>query len=219
MKLSSALMMSAALNVPTIPGTPFAGGYYVGRLAPGDGNKYALIVAPKDPGEWQYNLNYKIENTSVSGAGSPWDGAANTQALIALGATVSAIADFVLVIRNNGGINGYNDWFVPARYQLEMIYRNLKTSTTANRSDGPGITSNSYADPNTPAYTATNPPQTSAAAFKAGGAEAFQNNNYWSSTEYPSANAWCTDMDSGYFTNYNKTFGFACRLVRMIRIS
>lgn len=219
MRLASALMLAGGVNVPTIPGTPFGGGFYVGRMAPGDGNKYALIVAPKDPGEWQYNLNYRNSNASTSGAGSPWDGAANTEALIALGATISAIADFALVIRNNGGINGYNDWFVPARYQQEMIYRNLKFSTSANRTDGPGITSNMYADPSTPAYTASNPAQTVADAFKLGGSEAFSNNNYWSSTEYPTTNAWCTDMDSGYFTNYNKTLGFRCRLVRMIKLN
>lgn len=218
MRLATALM-GGGVNVPTIPGTPFAGGYYVGRLAPGDGNKYALIVAPKAQGEFQYNLQYRSTNAGLTAASSPWDGAANSAALIALGANASAIADFMQQVNNGGGINGYADWFIPARYQLEMIYRNLKRSNTTNRTDGPGATSNIYADPNTPVYTASAPVQTDVTAFIAGGSEAYENNNYWSSTEFPSTDAWVTDMDSGYFTHYVKNSGYRCRLVRMIKLN
>jgi len=208
----------ARAPIPTVPGTPYGGGYYVGRMIGGDGVKYAVILAPKSSGEWPYALNYRNSAVSTPAAGSAWDGVANTAALIALGAGVSAIADFVLQVNNNGGINGYTDWFIPARYQLEMCYRNLKPFTSANSTDSPGATNNTYADPNTPAYTASVPAQTTVTAFQGGGAEAFFNDNYWSSTEYPTANAWCQDMNSGRMPNNSKTLGFRCRLIRLIKI-
>jgi hypothetical protein len=210
--------MGGGLNVPTIPGTPFAGGFYVGRMAPGDGNKYALIVAPKAQGEFNGALSYRSSNLSTSGAGSAWDGASNSAALAALGAGVSPIADFMQQVNNGGGIGGYTDWFIGARYQNEMIYRNLKTGPDANNTGGPGTTSNAHADPNTPAYTASSPVQTDVAAFMPGGAEAYLNNNYWSSSEFPTTEAWVQDMYTGYFTHYSKTLGQRVRLVRMIKI-
>ena len=217
MRLATAALMSRA-PIPTIPGTPYGGGYYVGRMIGGDGVKYAVILAPKNIGEWPNSLNYRTSAASTPAAGSAWDGASNTAALIALGATVSAIADFVLSVNNNGGINGYTDWFIPARYQLEMCYRNLKPFTSANSTDSPGLTSNSYADPSTPEYTATVPAQTTVAAFQGGGSEAFLNTGYWSSTEYPTAEAWYQDMNSGRMPHVNKTLGFRCRLIRLIKV-
>lgn len=217
MRLAWALMGDGA-NVPTIPGTPFGGGFYVGRMAPGDGNKYALIVAPKGQGEFSGSLSWKNANTASSAANNVWDGAANSAVLVAAGAGVHPIADYMLQVNNGGGISGYTDWFIPARYQQEMIYRNLKAAPDANRTDGLGITSNAYADPTTPAYTASNPAQTDVAAFMVGGAEAYLNNNYWSSTDFPSTEAWVQDMYTGYFTHYSKTLGQRVRLVRMIKI-
>lgn len=217
MRLGIAALMSRA-PIPTIPGTPYGGGYYVGRMIGGDGVKYAVILAPKSGGESAYLLNYRPTQVATPNAGSAWDGLGNTAALIALGPNVSAIADYTLAVNNNGGINGYTDWFVPARYQLEMCYRNLKPFTAANSTDSPGATNNTYADPNTPAYTATVPAQTTVAAFQGGGSEAFLNDNYWSSTEYSAANAWSQDLNSGRMPNNSKTLGFRCRLIRLIKI-
>ena len=66
------------IAVPTIAGTPYGGGFYAGRILVGD-HLFALIVAPKDGGEhddtiWNKSLK------AVSGAGSYFDGLANTRA-------------------------------------------------------------------------------------------------------------------------------------------
>ncbi|WP_346829444.1 hypothetical protein ABDX87_20035 [Pseudomonas abietaniphila] len=217
MRLGRAALMSRG-SLPSIAGTPFGGGYYVGRLIGDDGVKYALIVAPKATGEWPNRLSYKLSSTSSAAAGSAWDGAANSAALVAAGVDVHPIADFMMQVNNGGGINGYTDWFIPARYQLEMVYRNLKTSTAANATNSLGITSNRFADPNTPEYTATNPAQTSAVQFQTGGSEAFVNDGYWSSTEYPTTEGWYQDMNAGYMSHLSKTSGLRCRLVRAIKI-
>lgn len=217
MRLGKAALMSRGA-LPTVPGTPYGGGYYVGRLIGDDGVKYALIVAPKSTGEWPNKLSYKTTSTSSAAANSAWDGAANSAVLLAAGVDIHPLADFMMQVNSGGGINGYTDWFIPARYQLEMIYRNLKTSTAANGTDSPGLTSNRFADPNTPEYTATNPSQTSAVPFQTGGAEAFLNDGYWSSTEYPTTEGWYQDMNSGRMPHVSKTLGLRCRLVRTIKI-
>jgi hypothetical protein len=71
----------------------------------------------------------------------------------------------------NLSIGGYSDWYLPARYELDIAYENLKPTTASNNTSW-GI--NPYSVPErTVNRTAGAPAQTSVAAFQSGGAEAF----------------------------------------------
>ena len=79
MRLSTALL-GASQQIPTVPGTPYAGGFYVGRRLV-DAQEYALIVAPKASG--QTTLAWKATNTTTLNTASAWDGFSNTAAMVA----------------------------------------------------------------------------------------------------------------------------------------
>jgi hypothetical protein len=171
--------------------------------------KFRVIVAPKSSGE-NTSKQYKNANTAApSATGTLTEGLKATLAMVADGnSTVYPAAHYC----NNLSIGGYSDWYLPARDELELIWRNLKpvtdnNYTVADRPDSPtpnytnlgsigtGGTSqglNYNSDPQGVAYTAGSPAQTSVAAFQSGGAEAmdFGSNRYWSSTEYANLTAW-----------------------------
>jgi hypothetical protein len=112
----------AATAAPTVPGTPYAGGFYAGRLRI-DGVLHALVVAPKAGGELRGA--WHPEYTDVPGACSASDGLANTRAMAAAG---SPIAQQALACR----VGGFDDWHIPARDALEIMYRHLKPTAEAN---------------------------------------------------------------------------------------
>ena len=184
-------------------GLELEGGYYVGKIQRADG-VYALIVAPKALG--QSKLAWKNANTTSGACKSLNNGAINTAHMVASGsATVYPAAHYC----NNLIINGYSDWYLPARDELEIAYRNFKPITysqsTKTRSkssyvytdinDGASnnVGMNSHSIPASGAYTTSNPAQTSLALFKQGGAESFYIDDwseYCASTEYSSTYAW-----------------------------
>lgn len=191
-------MKSSVTEIPTIIGTALAGGFYVGRIRIGD-EVHALIAAPKAEGQLidVWNSTYK----RVDGALSFNDGLANTIAMADAG---SKLAKKVRDLR----IGGFDDWYIPSLDELEIAYRNLKPTTEENycymRS---GINLNAVT-PTAP-YTKEFPLQTQAELFKVGGAEAFDPDWYWTSTQYASdsACAWCQDFsngDQGYDDKLNK---------------
>jgi hypothetical protein len=181
-------MKSSIAEIPTIIGTALAGGFYVGRIRRGDEVR-ALIAAPKAEGQLidVWNSTYK----RVDGALSFNDGLANTIAMADAG---SKPAKKVRDLR----IGGFDDWYIPSLDELEIAYRNLKPTTEENycymRS---GINLNAVT-PTAP-YTPEFPLQTQAELFQAGGAEAFDQSWYWTSTQYASASdyAWCQDFSYG----------------------
>lgn len=195
---------------PTVAGTAFGGGFYGGRLKIGT-DSYALIVAPKASGE-SASLQLKTTQTTTAGTASTWDGGANTAAMIAAGATTHPAANFC------GGltIGGYTDWVLPAKDQLEVIYRRLKPSTTSNIA---GQGTNSSSDPVGAAHTTGDPTQTASAAFKTGGAEAFTPAFYWNSTQQAASANFFTSFSNGYQSSGElKDVVHLVRAVRMIKI-
>ncbi|WP_343077455.1 phage tail protein [Pseudomonas sp.] len=172
--------VTAAQFVPTVPGTAFAGGYYVGRFRDA-GQLYALIVAPKATGEttttfWTGSGGYSEATTALSVS----DGLGNTNKMIGnVNLTGPRWA-------RNLRIGGYDDWYMPAQDELEICYRYLKPTTSANQTlsasyaKDPG--KNNSAVPATTGYTTAAPAQTTNTAFKTGGAEAFDAKAYWCST-------------------------------------
>lgn len=216
-------MVTAQQFVPTVPGTAFAGGYYVGRFKVGT-QAYALIVAPKATGArssqpiWSGSGGFAEANTATSTS----DGLANTNKMAVNPQMPGPI--FCRGLR----IGGYDDWYLPARDELELCYRYLKPTTTANAvknvsySETPGV--NPSADPVTGAYTAAAPQQTTNTAFRSGGAEAFENKAYWCSGPAPLSSyiGWVIYFDNGQpdgqnYQLYNSTP--AMRAVRRVPIA
>lgn len=177
-----------SLHIPAI-GAAFEGGYLAGYLNV-DGKPHALIVAPKFDGEHDDNV-WNGSYDKVAGAQSYCDGLANTEAMAAAG---SALAQWARDLR----IGGFDDWYLPSQDELEICYRALKPTGEGNAIYGRSGC-NASALPLTHPYTAELPAQTPADAFKEGGAEAFDDVWYWSSTQPAGLAdyAWCQHFGYG----------------------
>ena len=191
----------------TPPGTPFGGGFYAGRIVI-DGRHNAVVVAPKAQGENE-GLPWKVDWHSVTpGAQSLCDGYANSEAMNDDG---HPAARWARRLR----ISGFDDWYLPSRDELEILYRAFKPGTMdnftcANRAQAWGVKPDEYngideqgngcnraSDPVGQAYTQTDPPQTTALLFQAGGGEAFADSWYWSSSEFSSDFSWLQYFGDG----------------------
>jgi hypothetical protein len=206
---SAGAAAAGGIVLPEI-GAAFEGGYYAGLIShTADGvATHALIVAPAATGAtgtgYTLTTNKQLQSlASTTGATSPYDGAANT-ALI----TSSPAADFCTGL----SIGGYSDWYLPARYELDIAYYNLKPTTGSNTTSW-GV--NDYSVPKrTVDYTAGDPAQTSVTAFQSGNSEAFVADNHWSSTESSSTLAWVLFFGNG---DQIGTFKTNLRRVRAFR--
>jgi hypothetical protein len=197
-----------------------------------------VIVAPKSSGE-NSSKAYKNAGTAAPSATQTLtEGLKATLAMVADGnSTVYPAAHYC----NDLSIGGYSDWYLPARDELELTYRNLRSFTgnnytTADRPTGAtpdyknlgslGDTSashgvNNNSDPQGVAYTTGSPAQTSVAAFQSGGAEAMGSTVlYRSSTEYNTTDSWFvyyTEIgvsDAGAQRASTKTNAYYVRAVR-----
>jgi len=170
------------IEVPVI-GLPFAGGFFAGELAL-DGERYALVVAPKAKGE-KLKLEYKKKSLGTSdGTDNDDDGLSNSERI---NNANHPAAQFCRSLK----IGGFDDWYLPSRDELMRIWMGLGP----NRKNTPVL-------------------------FKAGGAEAFEDCWYWSSTEYASFSdgAWVIFFSGGGQTNGNKFYKFGVRAVRRLKI-
>ncbi|MGV7210470.1 DUF1566 domain-containing protein [Oxalobacteraceae bacterium A2-2] len=202
----AAVAPAAPTVTPPEIGTAFEGGFFAGRIQI-DGQPYALIVAPRASEQrapWNSSL------TRVDGALDLADGLANTRAMAAAG---SDIAAGILA----STINGFSDWYIPARDELEVLYRNLKPTDEENW-EGDGVNANSI--PPGAEYTDDSPAQTTVEAFRDGGAEAFSESWYWSSTQHEASpgRAWDQDFDFGHQNYGRKSYAGRVRAVRRLPI-
>ena len=165
-----------SLVLPQI-GSALNGGFYAGLISHTANGvaTHALIVAPSATGFGFYTM--KTSNTATAGSDNLFDGAVNTAVMVSAGITDHPAVNFCVGL----SINGYSDWYLPARYELDIAYQNLKP-TTASNDISSGI--NPYSVPARPANrTVGEPAQTSLTAFQSGGAQAFFTNLHWSSTQ------------------------------------
>jgi len=191
----------------------YEGGYFAGYISYTANGvpTHALIVAPAASG---YNggapLQWKTTNTSSPGTSSVYDGAANTANMADAN---HPAANYCAGL----SIGGYSDWYLPARYELEIAYYNLKPTTITNSTS---FGSNTYAVPLRESnYTAGDPAQTSVAAFQTGGAEAFESGFHRSSTESSSTEAWILSFNSGFESgSIKKTVSYEVRAFRKIAL-
>ena len=207
-------------------GDAYGGGYYVGDIVQG-GVTYRVIVAPKASGEsskrWKTTNDAGPTATQTLNNGPAASSSMNSSAYPA--------AQFCEGL----SIGGYTDWYLPARDELELCYRNLKPTTTANfvsardkssytypegndvSGDTQGINRNS--SPTGAAYTSSVPAQTSVTAFQTGNTEAFSTGNYRSSSEYSSEVAWTQAFSDGYQSSSDGKIGsYPVRAVRRVAI-
>ena len=171
--------------------------------------RFRIIVAPKASGE-HVGIALKNANTALPTACQTLtEGLAATQAMRdADTSTVYPAAHWA----RNLNIGGRTDWYIPARDELELCWRNLKPTTTANyvaanrtaaasfnyaNNGSYGDTAathgtNNNSSPTGAAYTASVPGQTAATAFRTGGAEAYEFGSayYWSSSDCNASDAW-----------------------------
>ncbi|WP_425641400.1 phage tail protein [Marinomonas gallaica] len=197
--------------VPTVPGTPFGGGYYVGIMDPPDGPRYALIVAPKSV---EVTLQYKNSDSFSAGTGSLWDGQLNTSNI---DDAVHPVAQYVSSL----SIGGYHDWYVPARDEFEVLYRKFKLSTDANKTGarplGGYFGENLNSVPVGDAYSGVDPVQTSVSDFIVNGSESLESTFYWTSSQYDSNGyMWVQYAINGDQTSRSKVSGLRVRPVRRI---
>lgn len=171
-------------------------------------SRFRSIVAPKAQGE-SAQMMLKLENTAMPPETQTLtEGWKATNAMVAAGSAEEyPAAHWARSLM----INGYSDFYIPARDELELQWRNLKPEDIDNydpdglrglsginyQKDGAygdvvrgrGLNLNSYPQGST--YTLTDPGQTAAVAFQTGGAEANAwDTTFWSSSEYSAAGAW-----------------------------
>ena len=200
--------MNAPIQIAaTTFGIAMEGGFYAGRIRQADG-EYALIVAPKADGEHADGPWGKMKK--LAAAMSFFDGRANT---IAMAEGGSKLAKWALEL----SIGGFTDWYIPARDELELCYRNLKPGTADNYcwlGDNPSSVPVGYS------YFPDAPAQTEVTAFRVNGAEAFNEVWYWSSTQSAgySGSAWVQGFGYGRQSNTRKGGESRARAVRRVKI-
>ena len=205
--------------IPAVIGEPFGGGYFAGYIShTADGNPtHALIVAPRADGATgtnytlPTNLQWKTTDTTTADTGSSFDGAANTAAMVTAGIADHPAANFCVGL----SIGGFTDWYLPARYELDIAYFNLKPSTDANSTSWG---TNIYAVPQRNInWTTTYPAQTALTAFNTT-AEAFVAVNHWSSSENDATVGWRVNFNVGNQVSVSKTGSSRVRAFRRIAL-
>lgn len=219
------------INVTTISGTGTFSDWSI--MA-----RYRIIVAPKSGGEHS-GIAIKNSQTDLPVAcQSLTEGFTATQAMKDTDtSTVYPAAHWV----RNLTVGGKSDWYIPARDELELCWRNLKPVTTNNYSsndrptgatrdykrDGSyGDTSashgnNNNASPVSVGFTSTVPAETTSTVFKSGRTEAFEFGSafYWCTTEYATLLSWGQHYNSTYPGNQAALAKTLLHRVRAVRRS
>ena len=206
--------------VPPLPaiGAAYEGGFFAGQISTaGNGiADYNLVVSPLSTGE-SY-LAWKAVATATPGADSTVNGAQNTADMVADGNSIVYPAAWFC---KNLTIGGYTDWYLPAKFELEICYYNLKPSTAGNTTS---TGANTYAVPSrsgnyTGGSPASNPAQTTSTAFRSTGTEYFNSSaNYVGSNEVSTTNAYMKFFNNGADDSDNKTFPFNLRAIRKVAV-
>lgn len=194
--------------------------------------RFRIVVAPKATGE---NLSVIIKSTNTAlptACQTLSEGWVSTEAMRTSGnSSIYPAAHWA----RNLSINGYTDWYIPARDELALCWRNLKPITNNNyvgndrpvsaynyaklgaindTSVGQGYIANSA--PSYPQYTATVPQQTASTIFRSGQSQAFNSVRYASSSDFNNTYIWVQNWEGSYpgrQWSYDKTAS-AVRAVR-----
>jgi len=196
----------ADLSDPNNIGIAVGGGFLAGNVVSDvDSQTYAIIVSDGDGDtdrtgaggrQWRTSNTALTEAQTLADGKSVMDHIVNNETL-----SDFPVFEWIQTTLNNANYNGYSDWYLPARDELELVYRHFKPTTQDNndftRPSGPefgadGAThgTNNSSDPNGSGYTTSDPSQTSVSSFQDGGADYVTNIRYWSSTEYNVEQVW-----------------------------
>jgi hypothetical protein len=196
-------------------GQVYGGGYYAVQILYPTGTKYNLVVSPKASGDF----NSKTFGGD-SGATSTYDGYSNSALIAAAWGTGAAYTC------RNLNINGYTDWYLPAKWELEVLFWYLKATTDLNNPNNYGA--NPYAvspEPVSTYYTTTSPLQTTATLFQTGNSEALTSGAgigfYWTSTQYDTTNAWYqlfSTVNPGAQNNAAFSLSVGARAIRRVAV-
>jgi hypothetical protein len=230
---------SAFFDPNTDPiGTQAEGGFFAGKVVSDvDGVTYAIIVSDGDGDTDRTgagNKAWRTSNTALTEAQTLADGKSVMDHIVA-NETLSNFPAFewiqfewIQTTLNNANYNGYSDWYLPARDELELIYRHFKPTTESNNTgtratggfggDGATYGTNNSSDPNGSGYTASDPSQTSITSFQDGGADYLTDNYYWSSTEYDASDSWRQGFNVGYQFTTGKDAAVPVRAVRRVQV-
>jgi hypothetical protein len=207
------LRAAAGVDTGLVIGQALEGGFFAGYISHTANSvaTHALIVAPAATGgsgtgyTITTDLQWKTSQTTTVGTTSSFDGAANS-------ANMNDASHPAAQFCEGLSIGGFSDWYLPARYELDIAYENLKPTTNDNNTFS-GI--NPYSVPErTVNRTAGSPAQTSVAAFQTGGAEAFVASFHWSSTESNATQAVILRLEFGNQGNFSKTTTIRVRAFR-----
>jgi len=216
----------------SILGIPFGGGYFAGYIShTADGNPtHALIVAPRATGATgtnytlTTNLKWADETVAVPasstliGVSSVFDGKANTDLMMSLIAdeTYSAGAFPAAQFCADLSIGGFTDWYLPAVWELDIAYFNLKPSTSANNT---ASGANPYSVPiRTNFYSEAYPAQTYLTDF-ATSVEGFVAALHWASTELNATAGAFVQFGNGRQTGVSSSKSSSQRLRAFRRIA
>lgn len=203
-------METAVMEIPATIGQVFEGGFYAGCIRV-QHDYFILICSPKAEGDHD-DSPWNDSTKMVADATSYCDGVANTLAMAKAG---SDLAKWATGLR----IAGFDDWYLPSRDELELLYRAFKPTKQKNwvfrNGDNPSSLPAGYP------YTETAPGQSSIEAFRAGKAEAFEDGWYWSSTQFASSSgfAWSQHFYGGGQGYYHKSNPLRARAVRRLKFN
>jgi hypothetical protein len=196
-------------------GSAFGGGFFAGQISTTANGiaTHNLVVGPVSSAE---SVNqWKTTNTSTAGTSSTIDGPTNSSNMNNASHPAGQFCEGLT-------IGGFSDWYMPASLELEICYYNLKPTTQSNNTN---TGTNPYAVPARASnYTAGDPAQTSAAAFKDTGAEDFTTSTYafyWSSTEATATYAVYRAFNGGSSSNFfkdNTSYNIKVRAVRRVAV-
>jgi len=199
------------MHQPVIPaiGAATQGGYFVGCILD-DASLFGIVVAPKALGE-SAEMAWNEKKKNLVGAASYSDGMANTVAMAKAGSVLAKWARDLT-------IGGLDDWYIPARDELELVYRHLKPGTSKNHSFRSG--DNPSSSPTGYPYTAAAPRQTLIDTFRKDCAEAMNEDWYWTSTQSAGAEqyAWFQYFILGHQDGSLKSALLRARAVRRFPI-
>lgn len=161
--------------IPTRIGQEIHGGTFTGfnRVR---NQIYGIIAAPVST---TVSMAQSTCNVITLGAQSTVDGAANTAATV----DVSYLAAHYC---KNLTVNEFADWYLPSKNELELVYRNLKPSSSKNYATRAGVNPSSV--PTGLPYTGSSPAQTIVLAHVynfVDDVDALLNGWYWTSTASP----------------------------------
>jgi hypothetical protein len=173
-KLNVAASGTPVASLPAI-GAAYEGGYYGGLISQSMNGvaTHALIIAPKATG--QSIRACKTTGTATTGASSTFDGWANSNA-------ANDAAHPATQWARGLSIATFSDWYIPALFELEILYRRFKPDGSEGNVTTHGA--NPYAVPASANYTFSSPAQTAFPLFAIGGAQEFLAGGMGTSTRF-----------------------------------